>query len=248
MSKAKGLLVFAGKAVGLQAASYLFSIKAPIRRLYAASAADEELIATAKSVGIPINVFTPKVTPNEILASGERFEWILNLWSPHLLNAELLATADHTLNIHPSLVPHCRGNDNAAWTIRLGLPAGVSRIGMTAKLDAGDIYAQRPVPYSFPITGLELHRRLQDEAVALFRDSWPAIYEGRTKPRPQDGTVSYFCRKDTNADRVLDESAQMSVGEFLRWAQAHNFAPGTTAEVIYQSKRYRLQIGLEPIQ
>jgi hypothetical protein len=81
----------------------------------------------------------------------------------------------------------------------------------------------------------ELHERLQFEAIELFRKSWPSIYDGSVTPYPQTGPVTTFRRRDTETDRVCDASQIMSLEEFMRWALAHDFKPGTTA-VIKSSK------------
>ena len=84
---------------------------------------------------------------------SRRFRWLLNLWGTAVLDAEVLSTAEHRLNIHPGIVPDCRGTDCATWVLRFDIPAGVSLLDMSAELDAGDIYAAETVDIAFPATG-----------------------------------------------------------------------------------------------
>jgi methionyl-tRNA formyltransferase len=238
------ILVFAGKQVGLELVAYLLDINAPISQVIVGTAADEAILDLVAARQIPSEVHT-RQTQARLVEEGHRYEWLLNFWSPHILRPPVLALAKHRLNVHPSLVPHCRGNDNAAWTIREGLPAGVSLIEMEAEVDVGGVYVQREVPYSFPIRGRELHSRLQQELVMLFKEYWPAIFSDEIVAKPQVGPVSYHTRKQTEQDRILDASTSLTVEDFMRWALAHDFSPGTTAEVRFQERTYKLTLSIE---
>ena len=66
-------------------------------------------------------------------------------------------------------------------------------------------------------------------------------------PTPQVGEGSYFRRRDTNRDRVMDGDVELPVEEFITWALAHDFDPGTTAEVSLGGKRYRIRVAVDEI-
>ncbi len=164
----RDILVFAGKVVGLDLVEFLFRGEYPVARVIAASKDDIPILLSAGRYGIPTEVYGPSTHQN-LVDGGDRYRWLLNLWSPHLIRPNVLALADNRLNIHPSLVPDCRGNDNAAWTIRQGVRAGVSLLEMDATLDSGGVYAQREVAYEYPIRGSELQSRLLAAASAAFQ-------------------------------------------------------------------------------
>ncbi|MCC7407309.1 MAG: hypothetical protein IT442_04510 [Phycisphaeraceae bacterium] len=242
----EGILVLAGKQVGLELTTYLLEERAPVRQVIAATAEDRAMLALCERHGVAAEVFSPGLPAR--LAEGQRFAWLLNFWSPHVLDAAALGLAEHRLNVHPTLVPHGRGNDNAAWTIRRGLPAGVSLIEMSSGVDEGDVYAQREVAYTFPMRGAELHAMLQKEIVAFFKEQWPGIFAGRVTPRPQAGPVTTFRRRDTEADRTRRGEEAMPLREWITWALAHDFSPRTTAEVELDGRRYGLTISLQPLK
>ena len=177
----------------------------------------------------------------------KKYEWLLNLWCPHILKRETLDIAKHRLNLHPSLVPHCRGNDNAAWAIRKELPAGVSLIEMDEDVDVGYLYAQREIKYAFPIRGKELHQILQDEVIELFRQNWPEIFREEIVAVPQAGTESLHTRKMTEKDRVRTWTERESIKDLCMWILAHDFYPNTTAEMDINGMRYKLTINIENI-
>lgn len=244
-----GILVLAGKQVGLELTAYLLEQRAPVRHVLAATAEDAALLTLCRERGVPVDIFSARKLA-ELAKMRPRFTWLLNFWSPHVLDAAALRLAEHRLNVHPTLAPHCRGNDNAAWTIRRGLPAGVSLIEMTPApgIDEGDVYAQREVKYVFPMRGAELHALLQREIVGFFKEQWPGISAGRVTPRPQTGPVTTFRRRDTEADRKRGGDDVMPLREWITWALAHDFSPRTTAEVELNGKRYGLTISLQPLR
>jgi methionyl-tRNA formyltransferase len=241
-----GILLFASKYVGRELAAYLLAGDTPIKRVIVGNDDDGVILSMAEQARIDAEVYGP-ATQENLRRSDQRFTWLLNLWSPHILKPETLALADRRLNVHPGLVPHCRGNDNAAWAVRRNLPAGVSLIEMGAAIDSGDIYAQSIVESPFPTSGKALHELLQHESVNLFKNNWPDICSGKMIPTPQADGGSYFRRRDTNRDRVRNGDDEFSVQQLLSWALAHDFYPGTTAEVRIHGSRYSVRVTINEL-
>jgi methionyl-tRNA formyltransferase len=241
---AEDILVFAGKRVGRELVSYLLDIDAPVRRVIVGTSDDRDILDLLNAKQVPGEIYSNQ-TQSRLIEEGHRYEWLLNLWGPHILRPSTLDLANHRLNAHPSLVPHCRGSDCAAWTIRKQLPAGVTLMEMREEVDVGEVYAQKEVPYSYPTPGRELHALLQPELVALFKESWPAIFSGAALPKPQTGPVSHHTRRQTNQDRVLDGSDPATLEELVRWILAHDFYPGTTAEMRSNGRIYKLSLMVE---
>lgn len=243
----RNLLVFAAKRGGYELCQYLFSLDVPPDRVIVADRSDTDIIQLSSDHGIPVTVYDGNII-DWLPAEGKRYRWLLNLWSPHILRQQVLGLAEHRLNIHPGLVPLCRGNDNAAWTLREQIPAGVSLIEMGPEVDDGAAYCQREIPCPFPLSGKELNSRLYLAANALFRECWPAIFAGEILPVPQLGQSGYHTRRETNLDRVKNSDENITVGECLQWILAHDFSPGTTAEVLHNGKRYRVKVTIEELE
>lgn len=244
-SAPSGLLVFAGKQVGLACLRYLVEAGYPVAYVVVAQATDEPLRAFVREMRLPHHVYESREHTAARLR-GRHFAWLLNLWSAHILPPALLELADHRLNIHPGYAPHCLGSDSATWAIRQGVTAGVSLLEMEPGIDRGGLFAQRVATPVFPETGAALFARLKETAIALFRDEWPDIHAGRRPVRPQEGAGSYHTTKMTRADRCLDGACPTTVAAFVDWALAHDFAPHSTAEVTLRGARYRLTLHLVP--
>ena len=240
------ILVFAGKRVGSALLSYLISRPEWIGHVVAASDADAAIQSMCEQHDIPC-VSYDALDIAALRSVTTQYEWLLDLWSPHILSKEILSLARHRANLHPSLAPHARGADSTAWCIRKDLPVGVSILEMTEVVDAGGLYAQKPLKVEFPISGRQLHERLQDEMITFFKQMWPDMLAGRITPCPQPSGGSHHRRKQTNEDRKQKADAVMTLGEAVRWMLAHDFHPGTTAELEQDGQRFALQLTVTKI-
>ncbi len=241
------VLIFASKLVGYKTVEFLLKSKSNIGRIIVANDSDtynKKIVQLAKMKGIDFEIFS-KTTQDSLITSKKKYTWLLNLWSPFILSKKVLDLARYRLNIHSGLVPLCRGNDNAAWCIRKSLKAGVALLEMNKGVDSGSIYVQKEIPYSFPTTGKHLHKKLQQTAIKLFIKKWPQIYKRNILPQKQRGRGNYFTREDTQKDRIRDGSVKMSLHEFMTWTLAHDFYPGTTAEIRYNNTAYTIQLRIK---
>lgn len=235
-------LVFASKEVGFACLSHVIAAGETIIHVFVGSANDVEILDLCRARQISHSVTTAEDIA-AFVRKGERVDWLLNFWSPFILKQDILALATRRLNVHPGLVPHCKGNDAAAWAIRNALPAGVSLIEMQEGIDVGHVYAQQEVAYSDADTGRSLHERLVKASSALFINEWNRLRTSKEAPRPQANGGSYFTRKQTNADRVKQAQEKMTLGEVATWARAHDFSPGTTAEIVLEDGvRYAVHV------
>jgi methionyl-tRNA formyltransferase len=240
------ILIFAGKRVGATLLTYLVSRPERIGYVVAAADTDEAILGICQQQGIPCSIFN-RLEIGALRSVAAHYDWLLDLWSPHILPKEILSLARYRANLHPSLVPHARGADSTAWCIRKHLPAGVSILEMTDVVDAGGLYAQKQLDVEFPVSGRQLHERLQDEMIEFFQQMWPLMLAGRIAPQPQPAGGSHYRRRDTNEDRVQKADAVMTLGEAVRWMLAHDFHPGTTAELEQDGQRFKLQLTVTKI-
>jgi methionyl-tRNA formyltransferase len=237
-------LVFAAKRVGAELFRYLLDSGTPVRKVIAGSADDHPIIELAGARGVDCVVYDAD-TQASLQNEEARYDWLLNLWSAHILKPATLDLADHRLNVHPGLVPDNRGNDCATWVIRNRTQAGVSLLEMDATVDGGAVYATAAIDFSFPCTGRDLMDRLSDRCIELFKETWPDIHAGKIAPRAQPETGTTYRRRQTIEDRTLAATDTRSLSEFLDWALAHDFAPATTAVCERDGRRYAVRVRIE---
>ena len=116
------------------------------------------------------------------------------------------------INVHPSLLPKYRGPSPIETAIVNGdQETGVSIMLLSAKMDAGPVYAQS----TFPLIGTEtqplLYEQLADRGSALLIQHLPAILDGSLQPTPQDETAATYTsllRKEAAGVDPLTMSAE----------------------------------------
>jgi methionyl-tRNA formyltransferase len=91
------------------------------------------------------------------------------------------------LNAHASLLPLLRGAAPVERAILAGLAeTGVSIQRMVRRVDAGDVYAARPVPVGPRETARALHERLADVAAEMLPQVMMDIEAGTARAEPQE--------------------------------------------------------------
>lgn len=137
----------------------------------------------------------------------------------------LAAGAKGAFNLHPGFLPYNRGLYPNVWALAEGTPAGATLHLMDQGFDTGDIVAQRRTEVLPTDTGETLYHRLEETALALFREAWPAVREGSFKPTPQPPGGTVHTAKDLPALDRLDPEARMTVRELVDRLRARTFPP-----------------------
>lgn len=100
------------------------------------------------------------------------------------------------INIHASLLPKLRGAAPINWVIIQGeTVTGVTSVVMTAKMDAGDIIAQKTTPIFPGENAGELEKRLASMGAELLIDTLTRIETGNATYTKQDEKEVTFAPK-----------------------------------------------------
>jgi methionyl-tRNA formyltransferase len=136
---------------------------------------------------------------------------ILSAAYPQIFRSEVLGAArTAAVNAHPSLLPRCRGAHPVFWAIASGeTVTGVTLHRMTARLDAGDILVQLPVPLRPSDTYRTLYRTIT-EHVPESVERLGEVLERGAPGLPQDESRSTFFREDRDADHRISFVSQKS--------------------------------------
>ncbi|MBL8842019.1 MAG: methionyl-tRNA formyltransferase [Planctomycetes bacterium] len=148
-----------------------------------------------------------------------------------LSDAILALPKRHALNLHGSLLPRHRGASPIQQAVLAGdAETGVTLMGMTAKMDAGPIFAQKATKIGKEETSGELHDRLAGVARDLLLDSADALIAGKLKPKAQDeklATKAPLIDKDQGRMRWDRTAAEIDrhVRGMTPWPGAFTFCP-----------------------
>lgn len=250
MATAKTIIIFASKYIGLETTRHVIENSGNVQLIVTADNDDPDTVKIrnlAKKRRIPHRRYSG-LLQQELSASGVSYDWLLNLWSPYIIRREVLELFAHRLNIHSGLVPGTRGNDTVAWSIRNKLKAGAALLEMEPGIDSGGVYIQSEVRAPFPIRGYALQRKIIRRAIALFRQHWAGIYQGKMPAVKQTGRTATFTRKETESDRVRVAGSVMRLDDFVRWGLAHDFSPGTQATMDSDGELYTIRLTVRKIK
>jgi methionyl-tRNA formyltransferase len=122
------------------------------------------------------------------------------------------------VNMHFSLLPRWRGAAPAQYAIWHGdAQTGVTTQFMVAKLDAGDVIVQRPVPIEPEETSGELLERLTPIGAEVLRETLQLMEQGRTTRTPQDEAGVTLCPQiDKEMARIAWNRAAREIHNQIR--------------------------------
>lgn len=109
------------------------------------------------------------------------------------------------INVHPSLLPKYRGAAPINWPIlNRDAKTGLSLAEVTDKLDAGDIFYQKPFALEPNETALTLGRKLETMSYEALKETLLKLKAGETLRRTvQEDSNSCYARKLTKEDAIV---------------------------------------------
>lgn len=139
------------------------------------------------------------------------------------------------INVHPSLLPKYRGPSPIESAIKNGDSiTGVTIMQLSAKMDAGPIYASTQHPLQGTETKPELYHALADVGTNLLLEILPTITAGSLLPVPQDEQTASYCQLLQKADANLDLS-KISASQAERNIRAHIGFPKSKLTLLNQT-------------
>lgn len=130
------------------------------------------------------------------------------------------------INVHPSLLPKLRGSTPIETAILDGMDeTGVSLMKITAKMDAGPLYAQKKIALKGDETKFELAEKLNNAGAELLAAHLPDILAGSLEAKPQKEAGATYTRLLAKEDGVVDfgepaEKIERKVRAYLGWPKS----------------------------
>jgi methionyl-tRNA formyltransferase len=170
----------------------------------------------------------------------------LSVFFGHILKRELLDVFPRgCLNVHPALLPYNRGAHPNVWSIIEGTPAGVTIHYIDEGIDTGDIVSQKEVAIEPVDTGETLYRKLEEQAMKLLIETWPAIRGGQAAIRAQMRTGGSSHRvKDVEQIDEIDLERQYKARDLLNILRARTFAPYRGAYFVEDGRKVLVTVQL----
>lgn len=189
-----------------------------------------------------IPVFQPsKLRPPEVLEQ-------LQAWQPDLIvvaaYGKILPTTILTLppngciNVHASLLPKYRGAAPIQWAIACGeTETGITIMGISERMDAGDIFLQKTISIMDSDTGGTLHDKLAVLGAQALRESLVLLKQGQLTGQPQNEAEATHAplikKEDGRIDWSKDAVAiERRIRAFNPWPSAYTTLHGQLFKVL----------------
>lgn len=217
---------------------------------------NEKVTALAHTAGAPVQR-TPMTLQSLAKIPRRDRQLLICAAYPHKIPAEVIATFDYAVNVHPSLLPQGRGPWPLPWSILRGdATTGVTLHKLDHDWDRGDILLQTPVAIAanenleslsakLQLAAAPLVGRFLDMPTEVWRD---AVSQGDghydSWPKESDRTISWD-DDVARIDRVIRafgkfesyawiQGKKYFVRDAIVWQQAHTHPPGT---VVHEMNR-----------
>lgn len=189
-----------------------------------------EIAAVAAEAGIPLLLPHRLSDVYEELAAFKADAGVLVAYGKIVSQRVIDVFPRGIINIHPSALPLHRGPTPLESVILDGSPeTAVSLMALAAAMDAGPVYAQKPVALS----GQESKQALADKLIAVGRDMviehLPSILNGSLAATAQDETLATYDRLIEAHDGVFNGA--LSAEQNARMVRAYAGWPRSRATV-----------------
>jgi methionyl-tRNA formyltransferase len=136
------------------------------------------------------------------------------------------------INVHPSLLPKLRGSTPIESAILDGATVtGVSIMALSAKMDAGKIYAQDEVALEEAVSKQDLCTLLTERGAKLLVRELPGILDGGNSGESQNDSLATYCSQLSKADAQVDwnkpsDVLEREVRAYLGWPGSKTIIAG----------------------
>jgi len=175
-------------------------------------------------------------------------EFLVSLYFDYLLDSCFLELPTHeAVNLHPGYLPYNRGFYYYVWAVLDGTPAGVSIQRLRPKVDTGDFISQCRVLIDPVDTGDVIYRKHEDEAISLFRATWPAIVAGEHRSYPQPHSVTRHRIDETARLAEIDPFERFRAIDLINRLRLLFGADGGACTIRLDRCRCRVSVILESV-
>lgn len=135
------------------------------------------------------------------------------------------------INVHPSLLPKYRGPSPIESAIYNGdNETGVSIMQLSARMDAGPVYAQETIEITQETTANTFYNDAGELGAKLLANTLPDIISGKKHPTEQPEEEASYCQLLNKSNSILDP-AKMTASQAERQVRAYEIFPKTKLQI-----------------
>jgi len=148
-----------------------------------------------------------------------KIEFIVSYRYRFLIKEPILtAFQNRVINLHPSLLPWCRGYYPNFWSFYDDTPRGVTIHQIDETIDTGNVIVQEELFFNDKNTLRETYDVCHHTMLSLFKENWEIIRTGSYKSFPQDKNAGTLHLKEdfTKIQHHLPRGWDTTIAEIRR--------------------------------
>jgi len=191
------------------------------------------------------NLIKNKKNFNKILKNEKnKYDFIILVYWPWLLDKECFEKFKNSINFHPSLLPNGRGWYPHIHAQIFNTPYGVTLHSIDDGIDTGKIWCQKKVPLKKFLTSDEIYDLAQKKILLLFKSNINKILENKIKPKNQNKKLPYLKRSWTDSVDELKLTQKNTLKYFINLIRARMYHKKSYGFIIDNKIKYKLKIDL----
>ncbi len=179
----------------------------------------------------------------------KKFDIGFLLWWPKIIHQEIInLPKDGFYNIHPSLLPFCKGKNPNFWAIRNEEPFGASIHKVDLGIDTGEIVAQKKIFYDWEDNGGTLYKKAEKECINLFKKTFPKILDKKIKKSIKNSGGSFHFEKDMFLESKISLEKSYKAKDLLNLLRARTFIGKPSCWFSYRNNKYGIRIKINKLK
>ena len=181
------------------------------------------------------------------LKKENKFDWIICVYWPFLIDKKNLFKFKDSINFHPSYLPYCKGWYPNVVAKIFGYKYGVTLHRITKEVDGGPIWCQKVININLLDDSKKIYNTAQVEILKIFKKNYQKIINHKVKPFEQKNIKNYFSKKSINNFNKLDLKKKMKIKELINLSLSRQFGNNTFMWFKYKNQNYNFSIKVEKL-
>lgn len=181
------------------------------------------------------------------LKNESKFDWIICVYWPFIIDKKLFFKFKDSINFHPSYLPYCKGWYPNVIAKVFGFKYGVTLHRITKHVDGGPIWCQKRIGINLLDDSKKIYNTAQKEIMKIFKKNYQKIINNEIKPFKQNKVKNFFSKKLTNSLNKINLEKKMKVKDLINLSFSRQFGNNTYMWFKYKNENYSFSIKVKKL-
>lgn len=181
------------------------------------------------------------------LKNESKFDWIICVYWPFIIDYKLFFKFKDSINFHPSYLPYCKGWYPNVIAKVFGFKYGVTLHRINKHVDGGPIWCQKTISINLLDDSKKIYNTAQKEILKIFKKNYQKIINNEIKPFKQKKVRNFFSKKLTNSLNKINLEKKMKVKDLINLSLSRQFGNNTYMWFKYKNENYSFSIKVKKL-